>query len=100
MFFPKLIESLFPAFTLSSSTKFPETTITKSSGQTMNHIVKIVVQLVVALTLLFSVSVTARPENNNAELLNGQFYDEVKQLLDKKLEENNQIEVIIDLWVP
>jgi hypothetical protein len=65
----------------------------------MKHIVKIVVQLVVVITLLVTDSVIARPETN-AELLNGQFYDEVKQLLDKKLEENNQIEVIIDLWAP
>lgn len=58
----------------------------------MKHIVEIIFRLI-AVTLLLD-TVTARPETN-AEALNGQFYDEVKQLLEKKLEENNQIEVNI-----
>jgi hypothetical protein len=58
------------------------------------HIVENIVLLIVTTFLLLN-HVTARPENN-AEVLNGQFYDEVKQLLDKKLEENNQIEVTVD----
>jgi hypothetical protein len=58
------------------------------------HIVENIVLLIVTTFLLLN-HVTARPENN-AEVLNGQFYDEVKQLLDKKFEENNQIEVTVD----